>query len=165
MEAAAWGLIGTLVGAAASIITTYLTNQNAAQLQADARETERVERAKAFQRETLLELQDAFHDAIRVIAVAHLADVRSSRDGGIWGKNMLPEPLAEDVRLANRKVMLFVERVADDSVRATVKSVMAEANNIGFCSSRKEAQALLDQVTFQGVDALGEIGETLRALY
>ena len=165
MESAIWGLVGTFIGAAASIITTYLTNRNAAKLQSDARGVERIERSRAFQRETLLELQNAFHDAIRATAMAQLADVRASREGAAWGKNKLPDSLAEEVRVANRRVMLFVERVADDSVRAKVKAVMADASRVGLSSSREESQAMLDQVTFSSIAALEEIGKTLRALY
>jgi len=165
MESAVWGFIGTLIGATASVLTTYLTHRNAATLQMDARSTERIEKARAFQRETLLELQNAFHDAVRLLSLAHIEDVKADVDGSKWGKNMLPESLAEDIRLSNRRVMLFVERVADDSVRTTIKKVMAEANGVPYCSSRAESEALLDRVTFSSVDAIEQIGKTLRALY
>jgi hypothetical protein len=79
VDPAAWGVIGTAVGALASIGTTWLTNRNSANLQASAKAAERVETQRAFQRQTLLELQDAFHDAIRLAARVHLEDCKAER--------------------------------------------------------------------------------------
>ncbi|NJC49997.1 UNVERIFIED_ORG: hypothetical protein GGR78_003291 [Xanthomonas campestris] len=165
MDSAAWGLIGTLIGASTSIVTTYLTNKNTAKLHGDSRSIERIERARTFQRETLLELQNSFHDAIRATTVAHLADIKAAREGGAWGRNLLPDSLSEDVRLANRRVTLFVERVADDSVRFTVKRVMAELSAIWLCSSREESQEFMERVSLDSVVVLEEIGGNLRSLY
>ena len=165
MESAIWGLIGTVIGAAASLGTTYLTNRHAAKLQSDSQVLERQEKSRAFQRETLLELQNSLHDAIRLTSLVHLEDAKAHASGSPWGKTYLPNDLAEEVRLSKRRVMLFVERVADDSVRKLIKDVMTDANAIGFTTTREESRSLLDQLTFKSVIALEVIGKTLRALY
>jgi hypothetical protein len=165
MDSAFWGVIGTIVGAAASIGTTWLTNRNAAALQSSAKAAEQLENRRAFQRQTLVELQDAFHDAIRHISVAYLADRHAHANGIAWGKNILPDGLAEQIRLANRQVMLLVERVHDDSLRKTIKGLMAQANSVGDSGSVDEAEARLDHVTMQSIAAIERTGETLRSLY
>lgn len=165
MESAAWGLIGTVIGALASIGTTYLTNRNTAHLQVEAETATRLEKHRAFQRDTLLELQDAFHDAVRIVAQIQYENTMIYAKTGQWGKGKLPEGLNESLRVANRRVMLLKERVADDSVRATTKQVMAKANAVVYAASKEESSALLDEVTFEGVDAIEKIGTTLRELY
>lgn len=165
MESAIWGLLGALVGAATSVCTTLLANRHSERLRSAASADERIERARSFQRNTLLELQDAFHDAIRLVCSAHLAQVRAHDAGQDWGQGLLPDEIAEAGRLANRKVMLLVERVQDDAVRSEIKTVMGEANAVPYCRSKSEASAALDRVTFQSTAALETVGKTLRALY
>ena len=165
MDAAAWGVIGTAVGALASIGTTWLTNLNNANLQTSAKAAERVEIQRAFQRQTLLELQDAFHDAIRLVARVHHEDCKAEREGTPWGQNYLPDGLAEDLRLACRRVMLLVERVTDESLRQQIKSVMVLAYSVTDSSSRAEAAHRFDQATFQSVAAIEKSGTVLRSLY
>ena len=166
MEPALWGLIGTVVGAAASIGTTWLTNKNAANLQTAARNAELLENKRAFQRETIVELQDAFHNAIRNISVAHLEDRRAHASGAPWGKDLLPNDLSEQIRLSNRRVMLLVERVHNDQLRDLVKSVLAEANAVTTAtSSEAEAVARLDRATMLSVRAIELSGTVLRELY
>ncbi len=165
MDAAGWGLIGTLVGAGASIATTFLSNRHSAALHASSSREERLERGRAFQRQTLLELQDAFHDAIRLIALTQLEDIRAFHSSGSWARQRLPDDLAENLRTANRRVMLLVERVADDSVRTSVKGVMNRANSVAYAASKEESIAVFDTATFESVTAIELIGEKLRGLY
>jgi hypothetical protein len=117
VDAAIWGLIGTVIGAFASIATTWLSTKSSAAQQEARVQGERLERANAFQRETLLELQEAIHDALRLAHRAYIEDCDSFRKGTPWSKAMLGEELNESIRLAFRKVSILVERVADDSVR------------------------------------------------
>lgn len=165
MESAIWGFIGTLIGAAASLATTYLTNRNSIQMQSQAKEHERREAAKAFQRQTLLELQDAFHNAIRLATRAHLADAEAHRKGSAWGRQLLPEGLSEDIRLCNRQVNLLVERVSDDAVRSSIKAMMREVTMVSFLESERESQAALDRIANESLIALEDLGKTLRSLY
>jgi hypothetical protein len=77
MESAIWGLIGTVVGALASIGTTWLTTISSSKLQKEKAQEDRLERANAFQRETLLELQEALHDTLRLVSRAYIQDCES----------------------------------------------------------------------------------------
>lgn len=165
MDAAWWGFIGTVIGALASIGTTYLSNKSAIDLQNETSKNERRERHRSFQRETMLQLQDALHDAIRLIAKVHTEDKQAFSETGKWGKNLLGDELSEGLRLANRKVMLLVERIADDSVRADVKNTMEMATNVTFCESQEQSEALLDRVFNESVVSIEKIGAALRSLY
>jgi len=69
---AIWGLIGALIGALASIATTWITTCNASTQQIASAEYARSEQNRAFQRETLLELQMAVSDLMRLVSRAQL---------------------------------------------------------------------------------------------
>ena len=60
MEAALWGFLGTIVGAMVSIATSWINSRNETERQRQANSFERLERARAFQRDNLLNLQKRF---------------------------------------------------------------------------------------------------------
>ena len=124
MESAAWGFVGTIAGALASIATTWLSALHTARLQDRKAGEERLERSRAFQTETLLELQEAFHDSLRLIAKAYLEDREGYRLTGVWGDSSLSEEVSEGVCLGMRRVKLLSERVSDDSLRLAVDASM-----------------------------------------
>lgn len=84
MEPAIWGFVGTLIGAAASIITTVITSRNQVQLQKEYDLLERQERAQVFQRENLLKIQDTLQDALRFYGQAYLEFLKVYRRDGKW---------------------------------------------------------------------------------
>lgn len=140
MDSAIWGLIGTLIGALSSIGTTWLANLNSYKLQESKDLAVQATRAKEFQRDTLLELQEAIHDAFRLIAKAYLEDRKAFAGGGEWGKNMLPVALDEELRFAQRKVAILIERVSNDPLRDAIKATMKRAMNIALADSFNEAE-------------------------
>ena len=79
MEPVTWGflgtIVGTIVGASASIITTLITGRYSIKLQKDAISHERNERAREFQRNNLLELQNVLSSHMRLVTRAHLEDI------------------------------------------------------------------------------------------
>lgn len=165
MDAALWGLIGTVIGALSSIATTWLSaKSNAAQLASQA-QTERLERAMEFQRVTALELQEALHDALRLVHRAYLEDAASLRNGTSWSKAMLGEELSESIRLAFRRVSILVERVADNSVRHEVKTLMTIADLSMRADSEVEAGVRLARCQEEAQRVLESIGFVLRATY
>lgn len=82
MEAALWAFLGALVGAAASIVTTWLNNTHAISRQRMADSLEREERARGFQRDNLLEVQEALETWIRFCARMLIEDQRAFGDCG-----------------------------------------------------------------------------------
>lgn len=165
MESAIWGLIGTIVGAAASLLATYLTNTHSAKLSAEARSEERLEKFREFQRETLLELQMAIRDVARTTFLIHLEDSKGSLAGRNWGEDSVSDQLAEEDRIARSRVSIFAERVADESVRGTVKKMMSEVDILIRATSKAEADRALANVTSGSVQANELVGKVLRDTY
>ena len=98
MESALWGLIGTVVGALASVGTTWLTTRTSHRLQIERTKDEREERLRTFQRETILGLQDALHEGLRQTTHAYIRDQEAHSKGQDWGKIMLPEEISDQIR-------------------------------------------------------------------
>ncbi|MEO8060758.1 MAG: hypothetical protein ABI671_20810 [Burkholderiales bacterium] len=165
MEAAVWGLIGTLVGAFTSIATTWLSTRNSYNLQSSKLSEERAERGKTFQRETLLALQDAVHDALRLNARAHLEIHQASRNAGEWGHGLLTAEVDEGIRLANRKVSILAERIADDSLRASVKAITRLATEGRFLASEHQAELNQQRLASETVLLFERMGAVLRNNY
>lgn len=165
MEAAVWGLIGTVVGALTSIGTSWLSISSTSKIQEEKVKAERVERANAFQRETLLELQDSVHDHLRLTHRAYIEDCRSQRAGTDWGKAMLGEELSESLGVSSRKMSILIERVANDSVRSEVKALLGIANQAMLATSQAEAEAHLAICTNRAQQVLQSMGSVLREHY
>ncbi|SPP65043.1 hypothetical protein [Nitrospira lenta] len=165
MEGAAWGLIGTVVGVLASIGTTWMTNLHAESLQRHRAQEERDQRASAFQQQTLLDLQEAIHDCLRLITKGHEEDRRSASKSGAWGATLLDADLDESIRLANRRVGILIERVADDNLRLKIKELMFRANQILNSDSELEAGKMLVQTYVTAEETLQSVGTTLRRHY
>lgn len=165
MESALWGLLGTIAGAAASIIATIITSRNSANLQISAAGLERIEKHRAFQRETLIDLQDALHDELRAASLVFQADEEAFRNGGTWGKQLLGNELNQQAHLAGRRTLLLAERVANDSLRKHVQSVRGIVTQILMARDRSTAESGMIMMVSEGNSAMEHIGKVLRTLY
>ena len=169
MEPATWGaigaLIGTVVGAAASVVTAYIATRHAASLQAADDQARRRDQGRAFQRNTLLALQEALSDLLRLETRCHLEDRHAFRSSGIWGKNSVGETLSEENRLARRWAMILKERVADDALRVALDGFCGQLTQVSLVDSEAEAVTLFERNMRQATPMMEHIGRTLRAQY
>ncbi|WP_229007339.1 hypothetical protein [Methylophilus sp. Leaf408] len=165
MNAAIWGLIGTVVGAIASIATTWIASRNNLHIQLITNKQELTERASAFQRQTLVDLQDAIHDTLRLTTQGYIQDRDAHFRGNAWGDNMLEEPLNEEIRLAERRVAILRERVSDDQLRKEIKALMKVAQKTLLSTSAAEAKSLMEECYVVGNNLLESIGTVLRKHY
>lgn len=165
MESAIWGLIGTVVGAAASLLATYLTNTHSAKLSTEARAEKRLEKFQEFQRESLLELQMAIREVERTTFLIHLEDSKGLLAGRNWGEGSVPDRLGEEDRIARSRVSIYVERVADASVRSTVKKMMSEVDIFMRATSKAVADHALTNIISGSAQANELIGKVLRDTY
>lgn len=165
MESVVWVLIGTIIGALASIATTWLSGRSASRLQQQSSAIEREERARAFQRETLIELQDALNDAVRLLTRAYLEDSASFKQSANWGQSLLSEEVNEKMRLANRRVSILVERVADGTLRSKIKDIMRASTQVVSARSQKDAETNFQGVTSAVDDVMENLGTVLRSFY
>ena len=165
MEAAAWGILGTAVGAAASIATTLLASRNSANLQLEAARLERLEKHRAFQRETLIELQDALHNELRSIALVYQADDIAFHQSGNWGSQLLGEDLNEKAHQTGRRRLLLTERVSDDQLREHIKRVSSLCTQVLLARDKRTAESAFHSLATEGNSAMERIGKVLRSLY
>ena len=158
MDAAAWGLIGTVVGALASIGTTWLTSKSSQRLHQERLQVERIERSRSLQRQTLLDLQEAIHDALRLVNSAHIEDRNAHSQTREWGSNLFSEEVNEGIRIAQRQVAILAERVNDDDLRSYVKELMNEATHVLLSSNEQESRFRLAKTSSDATTVLEKIG-------
>jgi gas vesicle protein len=169
LEAAAWGFVGTLigavVGAATSVLTTNINSRNAYNIHSLKNDQERTERARVFQREALLTTQDIVQEMMRLMARAHQVDNAAFRESQQWGRNMLEDGLSESIRIANQKMTAMVERISDDSLRASLKSLHSLCNNVLAAESPEESRELFNVVSEYFTEVMAQLGIALRSHY
>ena len=166
MEAAVWGLIGTVIGTAASIATTMLTTHHAMRIQREKDSLDRQERVRAFQRDNLLQVQETLQDALRLMGRAHTEDVMANRrDGVAWGKSYLSDEVDQNSHLALRRMFALTERVADDALRLELTDIRAMIARTLLAKSEIEADAFFADVSAAAERVMGQLGKALRAQY
>lgn len=161
-------LLAALGGYVTRLVTESLHDRRAEKREREAREASRrqllFERRAAFQRETLLNLQDALMELSRAAGGTHHLDAMEFRKSGKWGKRLLPADLDEVFRHATVKTLTLMVRVHDDRVREMVRKFREQASNVGLCRNEKESEKCLTEVA-RLLDPLNErIGEALRKL-
>lgn len=170
MEPVTWGFIGTLagaiVGASASIATTYITTRNSRLLQEGAASLERSERAREFQRNNLIELQDTLCSGMRLIGQCHLEDVESYRTDGNEGRSpMLSEELNQELMISSRKLAILTERIADQSLRERINILRAEMTGVQRAKTEEESFFALKTASDKFEKTMENLGVVLRGSY
>ncbi len=165
MDAVVWGFIGTIVGALSSIGTTWISSFHAVSLQKQAVLLERLEHGRAFQRQNLLEIQEALHDSLRMVARAHMEDLASHAKGCEWGKSLLSEEVNEGIRVTGRKLAILIERVADDTLRDDLKAAASASSAVLRLGSRAGAERAFSTTGDTANHAMEHLGRVLRTLY
>lgn len=169
MDSAIWGFIGTIVGAiigaSASILTTIINGRKSVQLQKERDNFERLERSREFQRNTLLELQDSLLQNLRLIARAHLEDLASYRQNDGVRNNLLSAELNQDIMLSNRKNAILTERISDDELRNNLKKLRQDMNDVLLAKSENESLNKLQIVSSNFEKFMEELGVVLRNNY
>ncbi|WP_426008298.1 hypothetical protein [Aeromonas salmonicida] len=158
-------IAGAVIGASASIVTTILTSNNSVRLQRDTDALERMERARSFQRDTLLAVQDTLNEALRLMVQAHLEDLDAHRKGGVWGRNDLSTDIAEKKRVTNQKLAALTERIADDSLRNELKGLRSNIDITSFSTSQDAAKNSLHNTVIQAEKLMENLGLLLRSQY
>jgi len=110
----------------------------------------------------LLELQEAVHDALRLVNRAHIEDTAAHYATKEWGKNMLSDEVNEGIRLAQRRVGLLIERVSDDDLRTSVKGLMDGATRVLFTRTKEQADFQINKTAEDAEKVLQSVGTVLR---
>ena len=138
------GPAAALAGVFASIYIDRKRGDREAAQVARAQAAERDAERDAFQRQTLLDAQDALLRFARNIMQVYLHDLtehRHQRDGGRWGSTRHADELSEQMRQNLIAVRLLSGRLLDPGVRDAV-TVAAQALNHAVDSAPDEAVAV-----------------------
>lgn len=155
-------LLGAAVGAAASIATTVIAARNSARLHQEADKLERLERARGFQRSTLIELQEALVAHMRLVGRAHMQDVKSFDQSK---PAFLSEDLDQELLGSNHRLVILSERVADDELRQRLKGIRQDMFNVLMSPSAEESRRTLALASRNFDEFMSLLGDALRSNY
>ena len=114
-------VVTLLLGYAAKSLDEWLGYRRNARREREAREAVRrdqvFERRTSFQRQTLLDLQEAAMQLARSVGAINHEDKLAYNSTGEWSKQQLPDDLSEGNRLAQARTGMLGARVRDDSIR------------------------------------------------
>ncbi|MGF1878097.1 hypothetical protein L4D77_22655 [Photobacterium frigidiphilum] len=164
MDAMTWGFVGTVVGATASIATTAITNWNTFKISQNTKIQDREERARVFQRETLLELQVEARNYVRACGQVYRADTKSFKDTGKWGA-VLPEGLSDNLLELNAKTSMLIQRVSNDELRSNLSSFKSISTKCQMAKDEYEAGAYYLEYVELYEKVSEQLGEVLRSSY
>ena len=164
MDAMTWGFVGTVVGATASIATTAITNWNTFKISQSTKIQDREERARVFQRETLLELQIEIRKYILTCSRSHRSKMKIYDLTCEW-KEHIPENLDEQIFELNSKTSTLIQRVSNDELRSKLDELQTAA--IKCNRSQNECEAKKYYVTYLDIyeKVHEQLGYELRSLY
>lgn len=121
MSPESWGFIGTLVGAivgaSASILTTMINSKNAIRIQEDIERNARKERYREFQRNNLIELQEKLAYGMRLVTKAYFEDLDNYKKSNNWRSSLLSTELDEEMGNCFRELSIKTERVDENELR------------------------------------------------
>jgi hypothetical protein len=165
MDAALWGLLGTLVGAGVSIGTSLIGVWKERRLQEKQYSFEREERARTFQRENLLKIQDLLQKSIRLMGQAHFSDMNVFSETGDWGNSLLDDELDEAISINNRELVITIERISNDDLRALIKDFRNHVSLGLLAKSMKESENKLHEASDLFMKLMERVGVELRKNY
>jgi len=157
-------LLGYAVKAASDWLQHRRTSERERQAREAARQDQLFERRTTFQRQTLLDLQEAVMRLARSSGAMHHQDVMAFRKTGKWQRQLFDEELSENARLANARTSMLAVRVRDESVRSLVAVVKHHSAKAGLSTSEEEGNRELDAMAVEFERLNQRIGEVLREL-
>jgi|GEM_PF-1355023 len=168
MDAALWGFIGTLVGALASIGTTYLNNREKSKARIEELERKELMDNIIFQRETLLELQTALrkHHSFSLKLFVTINDFYDD-DGNLKSdRESLYDKYYSDLLELNNSVSILKDRIFDKDLREKIHAcLLAYLTAFKITEDKSEFEDLSSDAIMSFNFARDSIGESLRNLY
>lgn len=170
MEPLTWAFIGTIigtaVGAAASIFTTMITASNSRKLQESAASIERSEKAREFQRNNLLELQEALSVGMRLTWRAHLFDTKQPQKSNESDRTaLLPEELNQQIFNSNRQLSILTERVINDQLRESIRDLRESMTKVLMVRAEDKSFLEMNKVRVLHKETMELLGKVLRENY
>jgi hypothetical protein len=169
MSAAVWAFLGVVLGGvltgAVSLWQAQLVTKREREAREALREQERKDRRDAFQRETLLALQDAVEDVRRAISRDADRKLAALKEDGRWPRRMPGEAVPEDLSDAHARVGKFYARIFDDELKTSVAKFRWTTDRAIIAQSEGESKEGLWGMTFLDGEINSRIGIVLPQLY
>jgi hypothetical protein len=169
MNPESWGFIGTLigaiVGASASILTTKINSKNAIRIQEETEKNARKERFRNFQRDNLLELQEILSLTFRLIAKAHLQDLENYKKGTNWTESKLNTELDNEIADSFRELSIKTERIDNDELRNEISKLRRKMTECLTADSYEAGQGKLISLIKKFDTEMPKLGKELRSNY
>jgi hypothetical protein len=165
-----WFPVVTLgLGYAAKSATDWLQDRRHAAREAASRsETRRHQillRRADFQRQTLLELQDAAKQLTRKTAqICFAYKAAQQSGGGEWGEHPLPPELDESVRESRATISLLRVRVRDARIVHLTDELLTAGVECSLANSEEAAFSKFGEASEHGNQLNDRIGEILKEL-
>lgn len=169
MDSITWGfigtLIGTIVGASASIITTKINNKNAIRIQDRTEKNEREERFRQFQRDNFFELQNKLTHGMRLVSNAYVEDLKNYKATNDWISSNLSSELNNEIADCFREVSILTERVDDDKLRDEIAQLRRKMTECLLANSFDSAIEKMANLTLIFDQKMPKLGAALRKNY
>jgi hypothetical protein len=169
------GAFLVLLGFGTKFISDWFQDKRTLQRERETRDALRrdqlAERRANFQRQTLLELQEALQDLARATGAANVQDERAFKETGRWQRQLLGEEINQQIFLANRRVLMLTVRVRDQALRDALNRFRNLTNDTEVTNRNathaelREASNVLFRSAVSSLEPIQErIGELLRSL-
>lgn len=170
MDPLTWGFIGTvigaIVGASASIITTLINAQNSSRNQTNLEKYRRQETFREFQRDNYLKIQETFHKALRLACLLHLEDVKNFHKNGVWQTELLDSEVDTELMFSIRDLSICLERVHNDPLREEFKYLRNKIRSLSRTLSKVESDLIMSDLINKDFDKImANLGIELRKNY
>nr|WP_321228568.1 hypothetical protein [uncultured Psychroserpens sp.] len=169
MEPATWGfigtIVGTIVGASASLFATYLNGKNSLNIQKGTEKFKREEIAREFQRDNLLKLQDEFASGMRLIGKAHIESFRYHKKHNDWKGFRFSDEIDSSLTSMYQSLMKLTERVRNDKLRQSIIDIRKDMSNMRVYETEAENDQYIGKLAEKYELLMEEIGIELRNNY
>jgi hypothetical protein len=168
-SSSAWiPLLSALGGYLVSAVTEYFRDRRASKREREARDAARhlqqLERRTNFQRQTLLELQEAVQQFGRTSGTAYFVMREDFQSTGKWGEVEFSDKLNSERLQATTKIIMVSVRVRDERVRELTAQLKKSGDAIFSARSKAEAQAAYGKMIASIGPFHDRVGEVLRKL-
>jgi hypothetical protein len=161
-------VLTTILGACIVLITEALrdrrTSERERAARAETRRLQLLERRTTFQRQNLLDLQEALLQLARTTGQMQIYDIKAYRNTGTWQKNLYPPELDEANRVANTRTSMLGVRVRDNAVRDLLEQFKSCSAGVIMSRSAEESDRSSKNVVAVLEKLQQRIGEVLRTL-
>jgi len=170
MNPVTWGfigtLIGTIVGASASIITTIIIARNSTKNQNNLEKYKRQENFREFQRDNYLKLQETFPKVLRLAGLLHLEDIKNYDENGEWQKSLLNSENDNNLMIELRDLSIYLERIQNENLREELKKFRNKISSVSRTSNKSESNDIMADLVKNDYDRImTNLGTELRNNY